>query len=114
MHTLEEVNNLIVANSMSSESPQRISPELGNESLHKVSKSMILVGNVCFSSGQHGWSFTLTSFATLYATKHSQVITEVITQSIHSLCYTGESHDSSQEIVGRLVLQPGDEYVYSQ
>lgn len=29
MHTLEEVNNIIVANTMSTDTPQRISPELG-------------------------------------------------------------------------------------
>lgn len=55
LHTLEEVNNLIVANTQGSDLPQRISPELGN---------------VCFSAGQHGWSFTLASFAALYCQRH--------------------------------------------
>mmetsp|Transcript_54008 Transcript_54008/g.106623 ORF Transcript_54008/g.106623 Transcript_54008/m.106623 type:complete len:978 (+) Transcript_54008:101-3034(+) len=55
IHTLEEVNNIIVANTHSSQLPQRISPELGN---------------VCFAAGQHGWSFTLSSFAALYCARH--------------------------------------------
>jgi len=54
-HTLEEVNNLIVAHTHTSLKPQRLSPELGN---------------VCFAAGQHGWSFTLASFAALYCERH--------------------------------------------
>lgn len=52
MHTLEDVNNIISAYSPSS---KRLSPELGN---------------VCFSSGLHGWSFSLESFAQLYCTRN--------------------------------------------
>ena len=55
LHTLEEVNNLIVAHTHASAKPQRLSPELGN---------------VCFAAGQHGWSFTLASFAALYCARH--------------------------------------------
>jgi 116 kDa U5 small nuclear ribonucleoprotein component len=55
MHTLEEVNNIIVANVNKLDKPQRMSPELGN---------------VCFAAGQHGWSFTLASFAALYCARH--------------------------------------------
>jgi U5 small nuclear ribonucleoprotein component len=54
-HTLEEVNNIIIANTHKTDLPQRISPELGN---------------VCFAAGQHGWSFTLASFAALYCARH--------------------------------------------
>mmetsp|Transcript_12364 Transcript_12364/g.20711 ORF Transcript_12364/g.20711 Transcript_12364/m.20711 type:complete len:1009 (-) Transcript_12364:109-3135(-) len=57
MHTLEEVNNIIVASVSASQKPQRISPELGN---------------VCFSSGYHGWSFTLSSFAALYCARYPE------------------------------------------
>ena len=52
---LEEINNIIAANSADATTLQRLSPELGN---------------VCFSSGQHGWSFTLESFASLYCARH--------------------------------------------
>mmetsp|Transcript_13614 Transcript_13614/g.30033 ORF Transcript_13614/g.30033 Transcript_13614/m.30033 type:complete len:970 (+) Transcript_13614:155-3064(+) len=52
MHTLEEVNNIIT--SCAGKHP-RLSPE---------------AGNVCFASGQHGWSFTLSSFAALYCARH--------------------------------------------
>ena len=51
LHTLEEVNNIISAfrtPKFNKQGPYRISPELGN---------------VCFAAGQHGWSFTLESFA---------------------------------------------------
>lgn len=60
MHTLEEVNGIIAANTPTTltNKPQRISPELGN---------------VCFASGQHGWSFTLKSFAHMYVARHSTV-----------------------------------------
>ena len=55
LHTLEEVNNIIAANTNKLDLPQRVSPELGN---------------VCFAAGQHGWSFTLSSFAALYCARH--------------------------------------------
>lgn len=55
LHTIEEVNAIIEANSPAGYEQPRLSPELGN---------------VCFSSGQHGWSFTLESFAQLYAETH--------------------------------------------
>ncbi|TMW62582.1 hypothetical protein Poli38472_005200 [Pythium oligandrum] len=51
LHTIEEVNAIIAANSPGEDDKQRLSPELGN---------------VCFASGQHGWSFTLESFAQIY------------------------------------------------
>lgn len=41
--------------SLEGEKPKRLSPELGN---------------VCFSSGQHGWSFTLDSFAEKYCSQY--------------------------------------------
>jgi 116 kDa U5 small nuclear ribonucleoprotein component len=56
MHTIEEVNTLISTHSAHEGGiPQRLSPELGN---------------VCFACAQHGWSFTLESFAQLYCTRH--------------------------------------------
>jgi U5 small nuclear ribonucleoprotein component len=58
MHTLEEINGIIADNTPKDECPVRISPELGN---------------VCFAAGQHRWSFTLLSFATIYAEKHPGV-----------------------------------------
>ncbi|RLN92660.1 hypothetical protein BBJ28_00015773, partial [Nothophytophthora sp. Chile5] len=58
LHTIEEVNALVDANTPADREKQRLSPELGN---------------VCFASGQHGWSFTLESFAQLYAETHPEV-----------------------------------------
>lgn len=55
MHTLEEVNTIIASNTLEGNRPQRLSPALGN---------------VCFASAQHGWSFTLDSFAELYCARH--------------------------------------------
>ncbi|KAF4037532.1 Elongation factor G [Phytophthora infestans] len=52
LHTIEEVNAVIDANTPANQEKQRLSPELGN---------------VCFASGQHGWSFTLESFAQIYS-----------------------------------------------
>eukprot|EP01114_Cavostelium_apophysatum_P008768 TRINITY_DN2152_c0_g1_i2.p1 TRINITY_DN2152_c0_g1~~TRINITY_DN2152_c0_g1_i2.p1 ORF type:complete len:970 (-),score=294.30 TRINITY_DN2152_c0_g1_i2:64-2973(-) len=49
-HTLEEINQLIQTYAPGSD--LRISPE---------------IGNVCFASGLMGWSFTLQSFAKIYA-----------------------------------------------
>ncbi|DAZ95749.1 TPA: hypothetical protein N0F65_006397, partial [Lagenidium giganteum] len=58
LHTIEEVNAVIDANTPAGQEKQRLSPELGN---------------VCFASGQHGWSFTLKSFADLYAQMHPSI-----------------------------------------
>lgn len=55
IHTIEEVNSIIANHSLAGQKVQRISPELGN---------------VCFSSSQHGWCFTLDSFAQLYVSRH--------------------------------------------
>lgn len=55
VHTIEEINTLIAAHWPSSSKPKRISPDLGN---------------VCFASAQHGWSFTLKSFAHMYAARY--------------------------------------------
>ena len=55
IHTIEEVNGIIANHALSGSKVQRISPELGN---------------VCFASSQHGWSFTLDSFAQLYVNRH--------------------------------------------
>ncbi|KAJ0409851.1 hypothetical protein P43SY_005745 [Pythium insidiosum] len=58
LHTIEEVNGMIEKHNISGHISQRLSPELGN---------------VCFASGQHGWSFTLESFAQIYAEMHPGV-----------------------------------------
>eukprot|EP01036_Dinobryon_divergens_P031339 gene31339-40720_t len=58
LHTLEEVNNIISSSlnpKFNKQKHPRISPELGN---------------VCFAAAQHGWSFTLESFAEMYCSKH--------------------------------------------
>ncbi|KAG7401355.1 U5 small nuclear ribonucleoprotein component [Phytophthora boehmeriae] len=58
LHTIEEINAIVDANTPAGQEKQRLSPELGN---------------VCFASGQHGWSFTLESFAHIYAETHPGV-----------------------------------------
>ncbi len=58
LHTIEEVNSHIAAYSSERKGitkPQRVSPELGN---------------VCFSSAYHDWSFTLSSYANIYCNTH--------------------------------------------
>uniref|UniRef100_A0AAV1VBX4 Tr-type G domain-containing protein n=1 Tax=Peronospora matthiolae TaxID=2874970 RepID=A0AAV1VBX4_9STRA len=52
LHTIGEVNAIIDTHTPADQKKQRLSPELGN---------------VCFASGQHGWCFTLESFAQIYA-----------------------------------------------
>jgi U5 small nuclear ribonucleoprotein component len=55
-HTIEEANRIIIENSSTMlEAPQLLNPAFGN---------------VCFASGQHGWSFTLKSFADMYINRH--------------------------------------------
>jgi U5 small nuclear ribonucleoprotein component len=49
--TKNAANNNNNSNGHVSEATKRISPELGN---------------VCFASSAHGWSFTLASFAKIY------------------------------------------------
>ncbi|KAI9913337.1 hypothetical protein PsorP6_005261 [Peronosclerospora sorghi] len=58
LHTIKEVNALIQVHTPASEEKQYLSPELNN---------------VCFASGQHGWSFTLDSFAQIYAKTYPSV-----------------------------------------
>lgn len=57
-HIIEEVNRVISTYTSATgvkSSTRRISPERGN---------------VCFAAGQHGWSFTLESFAVKYLERH--------------------------------------------
>jgi 116 kDa U5 small nuclear ribonucleoprotein component len=58
-HTIQEVNRIISdsidSTNISSYPLQRISPELNN---------------VIFASAEHGWSFSLLSFATLYSNRN--------------------------------------------
>eukprot|EP00002_Diphylleia_rotans_P024681 TRINITY_DN4880_c0_g1_i1.p1 TRINITY_DN4880_c0_g1~~TRINITY_DN4880_c0_g1_i1.p1 ORF type:complete len:976 (+),score=217.16 TRINITY_DN4880_c0_g1_i1:58-2985(+) len=56
-HTIEEVNTLLALYSHGTETV-RVSP---------------VTGNVCFASSLYGWSFTLKSFADLYASTHPGV-----------------------------------------
>ncbi|KAF0699588.1 Aste57867_9839 [Aphanomyces stellatus] len=55
LHTIEEVNRIVEVHTPLGEKMKRLSPELGN---------------VLFSSAQHGWCFSLESFSLLYAQKH--------------------------------------------
>ena len=68
-HTIEEVNTLIHTYSQGN---MNINHENGNTngttSSYRVSPEL---GNVCFASACHGWSFTLQSFATKYAKRYS-------------------------------------------
>lgn len=56
LNTLDDVNRLIRRHTDKSCVVQNISPEFGN---------------VCFASSQHGWSFTLQSFAMRYTAKYN-------------------------------------------
>ncbi|CAK4634842.1 hypothetical protein LEN26_007633 [Aphanomyces euteiches] len=58
LHTIEEVNRIIEVHTPLGEQMKRLSPELGN---------------VLFSSAQHGWCFSLESFSQLYAQKNPGV-----------------------------------------
>ncbi|CAM9399052.1 unnamed protein product [Ectocarpus sp. 4 AP-2014] len=59
VHTLEEVNALIAANSTEvTGPPQRLDPAKGN---------------VCFASAQHGWAFTTASFAKVYCDVYGEM-----------------------------------------
>ena len=51
-HVISEVNSVIASSSHGLLNPPFVSPELGN---------------VCFSSGLMGWSFTIESFARIYS-----------------------------------------------
>uniref|UniRef100_A0A7S4G8L4 Tr-type G domain-containing protein n=1 Tax=Eutreptiella gymnastica TaxID=73025 RepID=A0A7S4G8L4_9EUGL len=55
-HTIEEVNNIIADSPHGTSTPQKLSPELGN---------------VAFASSLSHWSFTLFSFAQMYANCYS-------------------------------------------
>lgn len=62
LHTIEEANKIIVENCSASSIVDGV-----NTLLLSPSK-----GNVCFSSGQHGWSFTLESFAHIYVQRYKE------------------------------------------
>lgn len=65
MHTIEEANKIISENSglfMNNSTTSEIDM---NSYLLSPSK-----GNVCFASGQHGWSFSLESFAHIYMQRY--------------------------------------------
>lgn len=101
MHTLEEVNKIILENSVSiATPPQRISPELGN---------------VCFASAQHGWSFTLASFAQIYSAKHPDVDSTDLANRLwgdwyfdptRSVFSKNKPHSSSLRSFVQFVLEP--------
>ncbi|OQR98149.1 U5 small nuclear ribonucleoprotein component [Achlya hypogyna] len=58
LHTIEEVNKIIETHTPLGQTMKRVSPELGN---------------TCFASAQHGWHFSLESFAHLYSQAHRGV-----------------------------------------
>ncbi len=64
MHTIEDVNRLIAASTTTS---------LGEDGGVQVLSPD--KGNVCFAASQHGWSFTLESFAHMYATRAAATAT---------------------------------------
>ena len=66
LHTIEEVNKIITLHTTSNTPSNTTSNKMFNTPLLSPSK-----GNVCFASGQHGWSFTLESYAQLYLNKHT-------------------------------------------
>jgi len=55
-HTIDEVNDIIEDSIYDGSAPKLLSPELGN---------------VIFSSGEAGWSFSLRQFAQIYAELHN-------------------------------------------
>lgn len=61
LHILEEFNNILQAAYDTSATSQPLRRRVGPE-----------LGNVCFASSQHGWSFTLESFAGVYAQQQAQ------------------------------------------
>ena len=66
LHTIEEVNKIITLHTTSNTTSNTPSNKMFNTPLLSPSK-----GNVCFASGQHGWSFTLESYSQLYLNKHT-------------------------------------------
>lgn len=66
LHTIEEVNGLIAVYT-----PTPSSSGSNTESETKPLKLAPELGNVCFASAQHGWSFSLLSFATMYCQRTS-------------------------------------------
>lgn len=75
LHTIEQCNSIMAQcvhnyhNHAVRASELRYSPS----SLPRLSPEL---GNVCFASGQHNWSFTLLSFAHLYAQRHGGLAAE--------------------------------------
>ena len=76
LHTLEEVNKIIYDTAMdiNSSSNRYIS---SNRKIKRISPEL---GNVCFSAGQHGWSFTLLTFAAKYCEKYNNNPDAITTQ----------------------------------
>lgn len=72
MHTIEEANKLIIAYGGSSSSSNSNDSASDSDSYTQPLLSP-LKGNVCFSSGQHGWSFTLESFAHIYLLRNKEL-----------------------------------------
>mmetsp|Transcript_20474 Transcript_20474/g.20587 ORF Transcript_20474/g.20587 Transcript_20474/m.20587 type:complete len:983 (-) Transcript_20474:782-3730(-) len=101
IHTLEEVNRIIQDNSISFQtSTSRLSPELGN---------------VCFASSQHGWSFTLASFAHIYASRHPGVDNYDLAKRLWGDWFydptensftKNKPHNSSQRTFIQFILEP--------
>lgn len=64
-HTIEEVNRIIL-NHIST-----ITSSIGSRNRTDVYRISPELGNVTFSSGSHGWSFTLESFAAIYSERYN-------------------------------------------
>ena len=100
IHTIEEINTIIADNTPAGDKVIRVSPELGN---------------VCFSSGQHRWSFTLSSFAHKYCEKHPGISREDFAKRLWGDWYFNEStgsfsktkpHGSAMRTFVQFVLEP--------
>jgi 116 kDa U5 small nuclear ribonucleoprotein component len=112
-HTIQEVNGIIAHSAASSPEPfqpKRISPELNN---------------VIFASAEHGWSFSLMSFATLYASRHPSgggIDPRAMSRRLwgdwffddDSKCFSkNKPHPSSQKTFVQFILEPVYK-IYSQ
>ena len=101
-HTIEEVNNIISAHVEEYKLPEhpRMNPA---------------AGNVCFASGQHRWSFTLTSFAKKYCQKNPGMNPDDMTVRLWGDWYFDENKraftknkpdGSSERTFVKFVLEP--------
>ena len=101
MHTIEEANK-IISNYIETNN-NNTNPEI-TESLSSYIQPLLspLSGNVCFAAGQHGWSFTLESFATMYLNKYKDLQDSVLDISDFASRLWGDwYHDQMSNIFTR-------------